>query len=455
MRSHAGGAPVQQYLYKPVTPRGGSSLSQSDEAMASDTRAVSVRHHPFSALRHRSFLMYFSGQVVSLIGSWMQTMAQGWLVLELTNSAFLLGLLQAVQFLPQLLLSLFAGVVVDRVDKRRLIIFTQSMLALQALVLAVLVWTGRARYWHVLILALVYGLVNTIDTPGRQAFVVEMVGREDLMNAIALNSSAFNGARIVGPAVAGLVIGAVGMGMAFFLNGVSFLAVIAALVFMQVVQKARPVTRGNTILGDVAEGIQYIVRAPDVMLPMLLIGLVSLFGMNFNIWVPVLAKIVLHEQATGYGFLMSFMGAGALTGALALASVSHRGPQRSYLFGGAAALGALEILAAILHGYWISSILLFWLGFSMITISATANSMIQMVVPDHLRGRVMAVYSLVFGGVTPLGALLAGSVTSAWGIVGGFGVGGATTLASLAAVWVWYRKAMARRSMEQNLKPVG
>jgi len=399
--------------------------------------------------------MYFSGQVVSLIGSWMQNMAQGWLVLELTNSAFLLGLLQAVQFLPQLLLSLFAGVVVDRVDKRRLIIFTQSMLALQALVLAVLVWTGRARYWHVLILALVYGLVNTVDTPGRQAFVVEMVGREDLMNAIALNSSAFNGARIVGPAVAGLVIGAVGMGMAFFLNGVSFLAVIAALAFMQVVRKARPVTRGNTILGDVAEGIQYIVRAPDVMLPMLLIGLVSLFGMNFNIWVPVLAKIVLHEKATGYGFLMSFMGAGALAGALMLASVSHRGPKRSYLFGGAAALGVLEIFAAVLHGYWISSILLFWLGFSMITISATANSMIQMVVPDHLRGRVMAVYSLVFGGVTPLGALLAGSVTSAWGIAGGFGVGGSTTLLSLAAVWVWYRKARARRSMAQNLEPVG
>ena len=399
--------------------------------------------------------MYFSGQVVSLIGTWMQNMAQGWLVLELTNSAFLLGLLQAVQFLPQLLLSLFAGVIVDRVDKRRLIIFTQSMLALQALVLAVLVWTGVVRYWHVLVLALVYGLVNTIDVPGRQAFVVEMVGREDLMNAIALNSSAFNGARIVGPAVAGLVIGAVGMGMAFFLNGVSFLAVIAALVFMRVVRIARPVTQGNTILGDVAEGVRYILQVPEVMLPMLLIGLVSLFGLNFNIWVPVLAKMVLHEQATGYGFLMSFMGAGALAGALVLATLSHMGPRRSFLLGGVAALGTLELMATVLHGYWISSALLFGMGFSMITFSATANSMIQMIVPDNLRGRVMAVFSLLFGGVTPFGALLAGSVTSTWGVAGGFAVGGATTLVSLVAAVMWYRRAAARRALALGQGPAG
>lgn len=261
-------------------------------------------------------------------------MAQGWLVLQLTNSPFLLGLVSAIQFTPLLVLALVAGVVADRVPKRRLLIFTQSSLMLLAFTLGILTLTGAIRYWQVLILAGLLGMVNTFDMPARQAFVVEMVGKGDLMNAIALNSSIFNAARIVGPALAGLVIGRLGMAASFLLNGASFLAVIAGLLLIRIPEKIDWHHRVAEGMGErIAEGLQYIRRTPVVLRTVVLMALLSIFAMNFSVLIPVLARDTLGQQAEGYGLLMSASGVGALCGAIFLAVFSSRGPSPWLLLG--------------------------------------------------------------------------------------------------------------------------
>lgn len=401
--------------------------------MRLQTRATNAR--PLAALTHPNFRLFWSGQCVSLVGTWIQRASQAWLVLEMTNSPFLLGLVGAMQFLPVLFLSLFAGVVVDRVSKRRLVMFMQLFLGVQALVLSMLVYLGKVQYWHVLTLALLQGVCTAFDNPARQSFIVEMVGKEDLMNAIALNSAIFNGARIIGPAIGGLTMDNFGPALAFFLNGVSYMFVVAALFLMKVQDTPARKTE-RKFLAEIAEGLDYVRRTPQVRETLTLVGFIGVFALNMSILVPVLAKNVLQQSATGYGVLMSFMGAGAVLGASSLAWFSHHGPRRHLLFGGAICLTVIQLVLSLPQGYWSAGILLFFLGWAQITYSATANSSLQVNAPNHLRGRVMSIYSLLNGGSSPLGNLFAGTVTDMYGASGGFlacgGVGLVSTLLLLA-----------------------
>ena len=390
---------------------------------------------PLAALRHPNFRLFWSGQCVSLVGTWMQRASQAWLVLEMTDSPFLLGLIGVMQFLPVLLLSLVAGVVADRVPKRSLIIATQAGLLLQALTLSALVYTARIEYWHILVLALLQGVCSAFDTPTRQSFMVEMVGKEDLMNAISLNSAVFNAARIIGPAIGGLIMDQFGAGLAFLLNGLSYVFVIYALLKIKVATTSA-VKRVRNMGTEIREGLDYALRNPAVFETLALVGLLGIFALNMSILIPVLARDVLGQSAAGYGLLMSAMGVGAVLGATTLASFAHRGPSRKVLFGGAAALTVTQLAMSQASDYTASLILLFIMGWALIPYSATANSSLQVAAPDHLRGRVMSLHSLLNGGTSPIGNLFAGSVTDAFGASGGFlACGGMGLLCIMGLLW--------------------
>ena len=392
----------------------------------------------FSALRHRNFRLFWFGQLISLAGTWMQSVAQGWLVLQLTNSAFLLGLVTAANWLPVMLLSLYAGTVTDRVSKRGLIVTTQAASMLQALVLGLLTVTGLVQVWHVIALALTLGLINTFDTPARQSFVVEMVGKDDLMNAVALNSSAFNMARIVGPSIGGVLIALVGVGGIFLLNAVSFVAVIAGLLMMTSTPGRAVATRRESVWRDIAEGLSYIARTPVVFSVIFLLGVVSTFAMNFTTLMPIFARNVLQVGAPGLGFLMAAMGVGGFSGALNVASLSRRGPDPRLLYGGIFAFLTLQTAFALSHSFYASVVLLALTGAAMITFTATANTTVQVTVPDHLRGRVMSVYFLTFGGATPIGSIFVGVVAERWGAPTAM-VSGVLISATLAIALLIYR----------------
>ncbi|KYH32301.1 MFS transporter [Neomoorella mulderi] len=390
-----------------------------------------------AALRHRNFRLFWCGQLISLMGTWMQNMAQGWLVLQLTNSPFLLGLVSAIQFTPLLVLALVAGVVADRVPKRRLLIITQSSLMLLAFILGILTLTGVVRYWQVLILAGLLGIVNTFDMPARQSFVVEMVGKKDLMNAIALNSSIFNAARIIGPALAGLVIGRLGMAASFLLNAASFVAVIGGLLLIRVPEESWPQQAETRILEKISEGLNYIRQTPVILQAITLMASLSILTMNFNVLIPVLARNTLRQQAEGYGLLMSASGIGAFGGAVMLAFLSKVGPRRQLLLGGAAGLCFFQLLLAATRSYLLALLLLAFTGWSMITFTASVNTTLQLNVPDNLRGRVMSVYSLVFGGVTPIGSLFSGSIAHLWGAPAALATGAMMGMSSLIIIMLW------------------
>jgi MFS family permease len=388
------------------------------------------------SLAHRDFRLFLSGQLVSLIGTWMQSVGQSWLVLQLTDSPFRLGLVGALQFAPMLLFSFLAGAIADRVRKRRLILCTQTALMLQAFALALLAASGRVQYWHVAVLAALYGLANTLDMPTRQSFIVEMVGKEDLPSAIALNSTMFNGARIVGPALAGMLVDRYGVPIAFALNGVSFVAVLAALLMLET--EGRPhVSPASTMRQDIVSGLRYALGTPRVSLVLGLVLLVSLFVINHNTLVPLLARDVLHQDAHGFGLLMAALGGGALVGALALAVLAGVWPALPLLVASALAASALTILVAALRGFWPAAAVLALIGFTQILFMATANTTLQASVPDRLRGRIMILYTFVFAGVTPFGAFFVGAVAellgvpAAYALAGGLAVAGILTLLSL------------------------
>jgi len=371
---------------------------------------TSITKTLFRSLRHRNFRLFWSGQLVSLIGTWMQNVGQAWLVLELTHSSLKLGIVSALQFLPMLFLSLFTGPFIDYFDKRRMIIWTQAALMVLAFVLSLLVWTGAVQYWHIIILATLLGVVNTIDMPARQAFIMEMVGKEDLMNAVALNSSIFNAARAIGPALAGMLIAAMGTAVCFFMNGVSFLAVLAGLLFMRVERATERRKPDYNVLEDMGEAITYIKTTPLVLMTILLVSVVSVFGTNFNVLVPVFAKMELHRDAAAFGFLMSSFGAGALIGAFSLAVLSRYGPKTSLLLGGGMCLSLFLVLIGLQRSYGLTALLLALSGWSMVTFFGMANTTVQLNTEDRMRGRVMSIYTLAFGGLTPFGSLFAGSV---------------------------------------------
>jgi len=364
----------------------------------------------FRSLRHRNFRLFFAGQLISLIGTWMQNVGQAWLVLELTHSSFKLGVVSALQFLPMLFLSFFTGPFIDYFSKWKIIIFTQTALMLLAFTLALLDFTGVVQYWHVLVLATLLGVVNTIDMPARQAFIIEMVGKDDLMNAIAMNSSIFNAARAVGPAIAGLLIGAAGTALCFFVNGLSFLAVLWGLLLMKfdTIPSGKPLT--YNIVDDIKEAMRYIKATPVVMITILLVAVVSIFATNFTVLVPVFARQELHRDAAAFGFLLSSFGVGALIGAVSLAYLSRYGPKPSILLGGGLGLSLVLILIGLQKTYGITALLLALSGWCMVTFFGMANTTVQLNTEDRLRGRVMSIYTFTFGGLTPIGSLFAGSV---------------------------------------------
>ncbi len=365
------------------------------------------------ALRHRNYRLFWFGQLISLVGTWMQMTAQQWLVYRLTSSPLALGAVMFLASLPVTLFSLFAGVVVDRADKRKFLILVQSAMMLLAFTLAALTYTGVVQYWHVLGLALLLGLANTFDMPTRQAFNVELVGKDDLMNAIALNASIFNGARLVGPAVAGLLVARVGEALAFALNGLSFLAVIAGLTLMRLPAPARrdgPITP----LADLKEGLGYIVHNRAALALVLVAAVPSIFGFPYTSLLPVMAGDVLKMQADGYGLLVSSVGLGALIGAVSLASLGNfkrKGllvTTATFVFAGAVAAFSLSRFTPL------SMLALVFAGWGMTTHLATTNTLLQLQLPDALRGRVMSAYLWAVVGMAPAGSLLLGSLAERW-----------------------------------------
>jgi MFS family permease len=409
----------------------------------------------FVALRHRNFRLFWFGQLISLTGTWMQSIGQAWLVLELTHSAWLLGVVGALQFLPVMLLSLFGGVLADRLPKRKVLLFTQSFAMLQAAILWILVAKGQVQIWEVLVLASLLGLTNSIDMPTRQAFVAELVGREDLPNAIALNSSLFNMARIVGPGLGGIIIAWLGVAPLFLLNAISFIAVIVGLALIKLnelyAQVKRSTSKGEapkqSTLQSLREGLAYVVRTPSVLLIIAVIGIISLFGINFNVILPLFATDVLHSGALGFGFLSAAFGLGSLLSALWLAWGNRR-PSIQHLLTGALAFCVLEIFFALSHLYVLSLILIAAVGFAQIVFSATANTALQTVTPDYLRGRVMSVYMVVFAGSVPLGNLFTGGLAHLYGAPIALLVGAGLSL--IAAIVGWILRSPAEKSLAET-----
>lgn len=389
----------------------------------------------FPALTHSPFRWFWSGQIISLIGTWTQNIGQAWLVLQITNSPFLLGLVTAMQFAPMLFFSLHAGAWIDRLSKRRILIMTQVTLMVLAFTLAFLVGTGTIRYWMLLVVAFILGVVNTVDVPARQSFIIELVGREHLTNAIALNSAIFNGARLVGPAIAGIIMGQWGPTWCFLINGFSFIGVLAILIYMPVIPRGEKLPpKQGAIWPEIKEGLSYIRKTPQILTTILMVGFLSIIAMNFNVLVPVLAKLELHEEALGFGLLMSAMGFGALLGALTIAWKSTEGPQTGFLLIGAVGLGIFSILTGLQNQYNYAALMLAFMGWSMIVFAASANSLVQLTVENRFRGRVMSVYSLVFGGMIPLGSLYSGTLAHWWGAKTTFIISGILSLIFLLGI---------------------
>jgi MFS family permease len=408
----------------------------------------------FVALRHRNFRLFWFGQLISLTGTWMQTIGQAWLVLELTHSAWLLGVVGALQFLPVMLFSLFGGVLADRLPKRKVLLFTQSFAMVQATILWILVATGHVQIWEVLVLASLLGLTNSIDMPTRQAFVVEMAGREDLPNAIALNSSLFNMARVIGPGLGGLIIAWLGVAPLFLLNAISFIAVIIGLAQIRMndlyALAKRSTSKGKaskqSTLQSLREGLAYVARTPSVFLVIAVIGVISLFGINFNVVLPLFATDVLHSGALGFGFLSAAFGLGSLFSALWLAWGNRR-PSIQHILTGALAFSVLEIFFALSHLYVLSLVLIAAVGFAQIVFSATANTTLQTVTPDYLRGRVMSVYMVVFAGSVPLGNLFTGGMAHLYGAPIALLIGACLSL--IAAIAGWVLRSPAEKSLAE------
>ena len=380
---------------------------------------------PFAlrAFRHRNYRLFFGGQTISLIGTWMQMVAQSWLVYRLTGSAVLLGFVGFASQIPVFLMAPIGGSVADRYNRHRVIIITQTSAMLLAFVLAVLTLTGIVQVWHIFTLAAMLGLVNAFDIPTRQAFVVDMVGREDLINAIALNSSMINGARMIGPAVAGVLVASVGEGWCFLANGVSYIAVIVGLLLMTVTVHPHASPNGSAI-ASIIEGFRYVKHTRPVRALLLMLGLVSLMGMPYAVLMPIFADQILHGGPRGLGLLMGAAGFGALAGALVLAAKKGIRGLGHWVAFAAMGFGVSLILFALSRTFWLSVALLLPAGFCMMLGLASSNTLIQSLVPDKLRGRVMAVYSMMFMGMAPFGSLLAGALAHRLGAPGTVAFGG-------------------------------
>ncbi|MFD8193641.1 MFS transporter [Streptomyces wuyuanensis] len=403
----------------------------------------------FSSLKVRNYRLFFTGAIVSNTGTWMARITQDWLVLSLTGSSAAVGITTALQFLPMLLFGLYGGVIADRYPKRRLLLFSQGALGLCGLALAVLTLSGEVRVWHVYLVAFLLGMVTVVDNPTRQSFVSEMVGPGQLRNAVSLNSANFQSARLVGPAVAGVLITAVGSGWAFLLNGLSFLAPIAGLLLMRPAELHRTerVPRGK---GQLREGLKYVAGRPELFWPIVLVGFIGTFAFNFPIWLTAFADKVFHAGAGTYGLFNTLMAAGSLAGALLSA---RRGSSRLRMLLGAAALfGVLEIAAALSPSFWVFAVLLVPIGMVGLTVNVTANSSVQMATDPVMRGRVMSLYMMVFVGGTPLGAPIVGWLTDTYGVRVGMATGGAVAVIAAVTIGLVLVRAGGMR-LKVDLRP--
>ncbi len=368
----------------------------------------------FPALRHRNFQLFFSGQLISLIGTWMQTTAELWLVYRLTHSALWLGVIGFASQFPVFLVAPIGGIVADRNNRHKVVIWTQTFSMIFDSALAVLTLAHVVTKWHVLVLAALMGIVSAFDIPARQSFLVDMVGKEDLMNAIALNSSMFNGARIIGPSIAAILIAKVGEGWCFAINGVSYLAVLAGLFMMQVT-RPMALAKSASPLTHLAEGFDFVRRTVPIRAILTLLGLVSLVAMPYTVLMPIFADKVLHRGASGLGILMGATGVGALLGALALATRTGVKGLGRWVALSCAGFGLSLLLFSFSRHFWLSVAMLLPVGFCMMLQMSSSNTLIQAMVPDQLRGRVMALYSMMFMGMAPIGAFFGGATADRLG----------------------------------------
>jgi MFS family permease len=395
-------------------------------------------------MRHRNYRLFFAGQAVSQTGSWMQRIALGWFVLQLTHSAFAVGVMAVAQFLPFTLLGLFGGVLVDRLDARRTVIGTQIAQLATAVALAWIALAHLAQPWMLYTIAFFNGLVLVLDVPSRQQLTYRMVGRDELPNAIALNSSLFNASRIFGPATAGIVYGLAGAGVCFLVNALSFLAVLLSLLalrtseFFSLAEFERP-----AILRGTLEGLRYVRRQPRMMLVVAMTLVISTFSFNFNVTLPVLAYSTLHAKAEVYGILSAVFGAGALVGALTAASFGRASAR--VMIAGSLVFTGTELLLAPVHTPLLAGVLLFFTGAGFTAWSANANATMQLAAPDHLRGRIIAIYFYAFNGTGPFAGLLAGWLCARGGTELAFIVAGAAGLAGTVAAAVRLRKRPPER----------
>jgi len=425
-----------------------SKTSTQDDPAASAVARPPRWQAAGRALRHRNFQLFFSGQLISLIGTWMQTVAQSWLVYRLTGSGLLLGSVGFASQIPVFLIAPIGGITADRANRQRIVIATQTCSMVLAFVLAALTLTHKVHVTHIFVLAALLGVVNAFDIPGRQSFLVDMVGKEDLMNAIALNSSMFNGARVIGPAVAGVLVARLGEGWCFFANGVSYIAVIIGLMLMSVDASARASAK-TPPLEHLIEGFQFVRRTAPIRALLLLLGLVSIVGMPYVVLMPIFADRILHRGgqefasligshdlgAVRLGILMGAAGVGALLGALTLAMRTGTKGLARWVATCCGGFGLSLVLFAISKSFWLSVILLMPVGYFIMLQMASSNTLIQVMVPDELRGRVMAVYSMMFMGMAPVGALLGGALSDRLGAPLTVAIGG---VVCMAGAW-WFR----------------
>ena len=403
----------------------------------------------FHSLQNRNFRCFWFGQCVSLIGTSMQRTAQYWLVYTLTKSPFLLGLLGVCQFLPMLLFSLFAGALVDRMPKKKLIFITQSLFLVQACVLAMLTFSGHIQYWHVLLLGSLYGITLTFDMPARHTFIFELVGREEIMNAVSLNSTIFNLSKIIGPAVAGFFMLQFGIGLCFLFNAISYIAVIVGIFFINI-ENNQAVKTKKRILKDILDGLKYIKSSRTLIVSVLILGIVNIFAMNNDVIIPVFAKTVLGRAAEGYTSLLTAAGIGSLAGAITMASISKNGLKKSLLIYSAVGTSLLLISLFFISGYVACLILLTIIGFLNIVFFNTANIIFQTSSSDEYRGRVMSVYSLLIQGLTPIGNFCTGTVMENFGGNSGFVSCGAASLLFLIPVFLFNRGTISHWPAKDN-----
>ena len=425
-----------------------------EDVAASTPRPGESNRSGFIAFQYRNYRLYFVAQLISVIGTWMQSTSEAWMVVDLLHaSPIQLAFLAVFQFGPVLFLGIPCGILSDRFPKRRILLITQSVFGILALTMMTLIATGVVQLWQVYAVALVYGVNMAVDQPARQAFVSEMVGKEAVMNAVSLNSAVFNAGRIVGPAVAGALLAAFGPAVCFGINGASYIAVLIGLSMMKVTPQIRRMS--GSALAGIKEGLVYVRATPDIRRTILLIGFIGIFAVNFNVWVPLLAQDDFKAGAGTYGLLMASMGVGSLTGALSLAIFGGRKPNRKRMLAGAMGLGLAEValayVASVPLPVYVGMVSLAVIGFLSSNAMATANTIVQTTASDEYRGRVMAVYMTVFSGTTPIGALAAGAIAEHFGTPASVAVGGSVAFIAAAAIAWSQRNRLGSRDVHSAI----